>query len=87
MVNKTNVNSHSLLRIKERFSITEKWLIEEIENGNFVWLAGTGNNKSKEKVRHGDLLFIPEVDEYGVVVIDSRSSAPELKELLPDEYQ
>ena len=73
MPNKHKLHGHAINRLKERFNLHKSWLLNELENGRFVWLKGSGNSGNIKKVRSGHLFYLPDEDEYCVVVVDDRS--------------
>ena len=73
MATKFTVHGHALKRLHERFGYEGSWLIEQIAQGRFVWLKGAGDAGSIKKVRSGHLIYVPDKDEYCVVVMDDRS--------------
>ena len=73
MPNKHELHSHAIDRLKERFNLNKSWLLNELENGRFVWLKGSGDSGNIKKVRSGHLFYIPNENEYCVVIIDDRS--------------
>lgn len=64
---------HAVDRLQERFGLDESWLRQELDSGRFVWLKGSGNSGTTMKVRSGHLIFVPNRNEYCVVVVDDRS--------------
>ncbi len=73
MSKKPSLHDHAIDRLHERFDKHDSWLLQELENGRFVWLKGHGNSGSMKKVRSGHLIYIPDTDEYCVVIMDDRS--------------
>ncbi len=71
-VNQPAIHNHAIERLQERFGIDEEWLLQELENGRFVWLKGFGDSGDAQKVRSGHLLYLPQRDEYCVVIMDDR---------------
>jgi hypothetical protein len=68
-----SLHNHAIDRLKERFGVDESWLLHELENGRFVWLKGYGNSVNTNKVRSGHLLYIPNRNDYCIVIMDNRS--------------
>lgn len=73
MKNKSIVHDHAKSRLHERFNIEFSWLQNELDNGRFVWLKGSGNSRELKSVRSAHLIYIAHLDQYCVVVIDDRS--------------
>ncbi len=73
MAIKPSLHSHAINRLNERYALDEAWLLQELENGRFVWLKGSGDSGNIKKVRSGHLIYIPNRDEYCVVIMDDRS--------------
>lgn len=73
MVSDPSVHSHAVERLKERFGVDESWLIDELEQGRFVWLKGSGDSGNAKNVRSGHLIYLPDRNEYCIVVMDDRS--------------
>lgn len=73
MVSDPSVHNHAAERLKERFGIDESWLIDVLEQGRFVWLKGSGDSGNAKNVRSGHLIYLPNRNEYCVVVMDDRS--------------
>lgn len=67
--------SHAISRLLERFGVDESWLMNELNDGRFVWLKGSGNSEGSKRVRSGHLFYIPHRDDYCIVVMDDRSRA------------
>lgn len=66
------LHNHAIERVQERFGLDDSWLMEKLDSGHFVWLRGTGNSGDAKFVRSGHLIYIPEKNEYCVVVMDDR---------------
>lgn len=66
------LHSHAVARVQERFGLDESWLLEILDSGRFVWLKGAGNSGNVKRVRSGHLIYLPERNEYCVVVMDDR---------------
>ena len=73
MVNSPSLHNHAIERLQERFNEDKEWLLNELENGRFVWLKGSGDSGIARGVRSGHLLYIPNKNEYCVVIMDDRS--------------
>lgn len=73
MVSDPSVHNHAAERLKERFGIDESSLIDVLEQGRFVWLKGSGDSGNAKNVRSGHLIYLPNRNEYCVVVMDDRS--------------
>lgn len=73
MADSPSVTNHAIDRLKERFDIDDDWLIDQLEQGRFVWLPGSGDGKDEKKIRSGHLLYIPSLDAFCVAVMDNRS--------------
>jgi hypothetical protein len=73
MTKTPSLHSHAVDRLEERFDVDKSWLLQELENGRFVWLKGAGNSGDAKNVRSGHLLYIPNRDDYCVVIMDDRS--------------
>lgn len=73
MVNEPKVNQHAVQRLNERFGVDESWLLNELRQGRFVWLKGSGDSCNAKNVRSGHLIYIPHRKEYCIVVMDDRS--------------
>lgn len=73
MVSVPSVHNHAVERLKERFGVDESWLIDKLEQGEFVWLKGSGNSCNAKYVRSGHLIYLPSKNEYCIVVMDDRS--------------
>ncbi len=73
MVREPRIHNHAVIRLDERFGVDESWLLNELENGRFVWLKGMGDAGSQKNVRSGHLIYIPDINEFCVVVMDNRS--------------
>ncbi len=75
---KTVLHSHAITRLRERFGVDELWILNQLEQGKFVWLNGAGGGLKMKKngplecTRFGHLIYIPQVDEYCVIVIDGK---------------
>jgi len=46
--------------------------MERLEQGEFVWLKGSGHSGNAYGVRSGHLIYLPDQDDYCVVVVDDR---------------
>lgn len=68
-----SLHHHAIARLNERFSLDQDWLSQELDQGRFVWLKGSGANGSEKNSRSGHLIYIPYSDEYCVVIMDDRS--------------
>ncbi|MBP9798357.1 hypothetical protein KBC70_04400 [Candidatus Woesebacteria bacterium] len=68
-----SLHSHAAERIEERFGLDKYWLLQELENGRFVWLKGAGDSGDAKKIRSGHLIYIPDRDDYCIVIMDDRS--------------
>jgi hypothetical protein len=66
------LHNHAIERVQERFGLDDSWLMEKLDSGHFVWLRGAGNSGDAKFVRSGHLIYIPEKNEYCVVVMDDR---------------
>ncbi len=73
MVSGPSVHNHAAKRLKERLSVDVSWLIDVLEQGRFVWLKGAGDSGNAKRVRSGHLIYLPNRNEYCVVVMDDRS--------------
>lgn len=73
MINQPSIHNHAVERLEERFGADKEWLLNELENGRFVWLKGAGDSGHAKKVRSGHLLYLPNKNEYCVVIMDDRS--------------
>jgi hypothetical protein len=73
MTKRPSLHSHAVECLEARFDVDRSWLLQELENGRFVWLKGAGDSGSLKKVRSGHLIYIPNIDEYCVVIMDDRS--------------
>lgn len=73
MVSDPSLHSHAVKRLKERFGVDESWLIDKLDQGRFVWLKGSGDSGNTKNVRSGHLIYLPDKNEYCIVVMDNRS--------------
>ena len=73
MVDQPSIHNHAIERLQERFGVDKEWLLHELENGRFVWLKGAGHSGHAKNVRSGHLLFLPNKNEFCVVIMDDRS--------------
>jgi hypothetical protein len=73
MVSVPSIHNHAVERLKERFGVDESWLRDKLEQGEFVWLKGSGNSCNAKYVRSGHLIYLPSKNEYCIVVMDDRS--------------
>lgn len=62
------VHPHAAQRLGERFDLDADWLQAQLEAGQFVWLKASGN-----PLRSGHLFYLPDRDQYFLVVMDNRS--------------
>ncbi|HHQ4593695.1 TPA: hypothetical protein ACSP2D_002976 [Aeromonas veronii] len=74
MRNKLTLHPHAVRRLTERFAIDPSWLLHELECGRFVWLRGAGGCGDIKYVRAGHLLYLPQRDEFCVVIVDCRTN-------------
>lgn len=68
-----NIHKHAIERLQERFGVGKEWLLHELENGRFVWLQSSSYSRDTKNVRSGYLIYLPNKNEYCVVIIDNRS--------------
>lgn len=73
MMSTPSVHIHAIERLKERFGVEKSWLLNELEQGRFVWLKGTGDSRDAKSVRSGHLIYLSHKNEYCIVVMDDRS--------------
>jgi hypothetical protein len=73
MTSDLSLHNHAIERLKERFGVDESWLKNELEEGKFVWLKGSGGSGDVKDVRYGHLIYLPHRNDYCIVVIDYRS--------------
>lgn len=73
MASNPSLHIHAIERLKERFGVDKTWLINELDQGRFVWLKGSGDSGDAKNVRSGHLIYLKDRDEYCIVVMDDRS--------------
>ncbi len=73
MVKPPSLHNHAIDRLQERFGVDKSFLLKALESGRFVWLKGYGHSGDAKNVRSGHLLYIPNKNEYCVVIMDDRS--------------
>lgn len=73
MVSTPSVHIHAIERLMERFGVEKSWLLNELEQGRFVWLKGNGDSRDAKSVRSGHLIYNSHKNEYCIVVMDDRS--------------
>jgi preprotein translocase subunit YajC len=71
--NSFSLHYHAINRLQERFNLDHQYLLNELENGRFVFLNGYNKYGKLTDIRSGYLIYFPNKDEYGVVIIENRS--------------
>lgn len=72
MARNPSVHQHAINRLEERFGISKEWLMNELDSGKFIWLKGNGNGRAMTKDRSAHLFYLPQKNEYCIVIMDDR---------------
>jgi hypothetical protein len=72
MINKYSLHFNAINRLKDRFNVEAAWLLNELEHGRFVRLKGLGNSDDVKQIYSGNLIYIPDKNDYCIIIIDDR---------------